>query len=332
MTLTGPDVKILQVHPTRLCNLRCVHCYSSSGPQERGKLGAPLLTQAVGDAAGLGYNVLSISGGEPFLYSGLEAVCREARQHKMLTTLVSNGTVITPRRLETIQGLVDMIAVSLDGRPERHNRMRGSSQAFHHMEEGLDALRGARIPFAFVFTLTSDSLVDLEWAADFALSQGAVMLQVHPVEEHGRACAEFSGQALADRQLGAAWMMVECLRESHRGKLVIHLDALNRYRLPDLPESAAGLTLGEIVSPLVIEDDGGVVPLRYGFPRHFAFGSLHTRTLADMAADWHYRRAQDFCDLYRDTLRRVRASNRMFANLYQLLAEEAAESNLVAIA
>lgn len=326
MTLTGPDIRILQIHPTRLCNLRCLHCYSSSGPEERDRLGAPLLIDAVRDAAALGYNVLSVSGGEPLLYAGLEALCREAQRHKMVTTLVSNGTLITPQKMQSLRGLLDMIAISLDGRPERHNRMRGAASAFQKMERGIEIVRQEGIPFALVFTLTQDSLADLEWAADYAVSQGAVMLQVHPVEQHGRACTELPGGALADRQLGAAWMAVECLRETHRGKLMIHLDALNRYRLPDSPGA------GGTVSPLVIEEDGTVVPLRYGFPRNLAFGSLHQRTLSAMAADWQRRHAAEFNELYRDTLRKVRASSRMFPNLYELLAQEATEHTLVAIA
>ncbi len=325
MTLTGPDVRILQIHPTRLCNLRCLHCYSSSGPLERGELGAPRLLHAVRDAAGLGYNVLSVSGGEPLLYSKLESVCSEAHLHKMIVTLVTNGTVITRRKMDALRGLVDMMAISLDGAPERHNRIRGSERAFQRMEKGLELVRQANIPFAFVFTLTMDNAPDLEWAADFAVKQGALMLQVHPMEEYGRACTDLPGQALSGHQMGTAWMVVECLREIHQGKLTIHLDALNRCQLPVSPGE------GETVSPLVIEEDGTVVPLRYGFPRAFAFGSLLTRTLAELVSDWKCRRAGAFCELYRETLRKVRVSDRMFVNLYELLSEEAGAGRLVAV-
>src|SRR5579862_8026021 len=148
MTLTGPDIRILQIHPTRLCNLRCLHCYSSSGPRERGELGAPLLLQAIADAATLGYNVLSVSGGEPLLYGNLRALCEEAHRHQMLATLVTNGTVITAQKLYELRGSIDMIAISLDGAPERHNHIRGSSQAFQRMENGLELIRRAQVPFA----------------------------------------------------------------------------------------------------------------------------------------------------------------------------------------
>jgi MoaA/NifB/PqqE/SkfB family radical SAM enzyme len=45
----------LQVHPSRRCNLRCRHCYTASGPGERGALDVATLAGAMRDAAGLGY-------------------------------------------------------------------------------------------------------------------------------------------------------------------------------------------------------------------------------------------------------------------------------------
>ena len=161
-----------------------------------------------------------------------------------------------------------------------HVRARGAQTT----EQRLAVVRESGIPFALVFSLTSTSLADLEWAAEFATAQGAAMLQVRP-----------SGE-LTDEQMATAWMMVECLSDLQRGKLVIHLDSVNRYSLPTEPGDLASWKqdlerearyLGEIVSPLVIEDDGTVSPLRYGFPRRFAFGNLKNEALAqnDRAVD-----------------------------------------------
>ena len=36
--------RFLQVHPTRRCNLRCLHCYSESGPDRRDELPLAYLT------------------------------------------------------------------------------------------------------------------------------------------------------------------------------------------------------------------------------------------------------------------------------------------------
>lgn len=344
MTLTGPDIRVLQIHPTRFCNMRCVHCYSSSGPEEQSRLSVPLLEETVGHAARLGYNMLSISGGEPLLYPGLHAICEEAHRQKMIVTLVTNGTMLNESGAASLAGIVDGIAISLDGAPARHNRMRGLPRAFQMMQRRLRFLRREGIPFGFVFTLTRHNLSELEWAADFATAQGASTLQVHPIEEYGRALAEPDLQSLSDQEMATACLVVDCLRSIHRGRLIIQFDALHRNSLPVEPEEVArwksGLDrghrfLGEIVSPLVVEDNGAVVPLRYGFPRHFGMGNLHDGNLSELANEWARRRSGAFCDVYRRALLQVRTSRDRFFNMYQLIAEEAAAQSprkLVAIA
>ena len=60
---TGDKYRVVQIHPTRRCNLRCLHCYSVSAPEERDQLPVPLLLDAVADAAAEGYAVASFFGG-----------------------------------------------------------------------------------------------------------------------------------------------------------------------------------------------------------------------------------------------------------------------------
>ena len=132
-------------------------------------------------------------------------------------------------------------------------------------------------------------------------------------------------------------MMIECLSELQRGKLVIHFDAVNRYGLPiepsDLNSWLSDLQretryLGEVVSPLVIEEDGRISPVRYGFHPHFAFGNLHEQSLATAVENWVEGRAAEFCDLYSKVLRQTRAADRMFGDLYEMLAQAASDVRL----
>ena len=68
---------IIQLHPTRRCNLRCLHCYSLSGPEARDVLSETTLAETLTDARAQGYAVASFSGGEPVLYPGLGHLLRE---------------------------------------------------------------------------------------------------------------------------------------------------------------------------------------------------------------------------------------------------------------
>jgi MoaA/NifB/PqqE/SkfB family radical SAM enzyme len=181
------------VHPTRRCNLRCLHCYSDSGPEQRGGLDSPRLCEALEDAAAEGFTVAGFSGGEPLLYEPLETMLDHARSCGLITTVTSNGMLLTERRLDSLAGRIDLLAISLDGVPESHNQMRAHPRAFETMAKRLKALRRSGIPFGFIFTLTQHNVNELDWVAGFAKEQGAGLLQIHPLEDAGRARTRLRG-------------------------------------------------------------------------------------------------------------------------------------------
>ena len=319
MNLHIPDVRILEVHPAPWSNLRS-SCQPSSTLEERKDLGLPLLLHAIADAAHLGYNFLNVAGVEPLSYRGLPALCREAHRHGMLTSTITGSAALTASQLEWLRFSVDLLGVEIFGKGAGRISRRRSPRAVQTAEQRLAVVRNSGIPFAIVFPLTAASLAELEWAAEFAAVQGAAILQVRPSKK------------LSDEQMATAWMMVECLIELQRGKLAIHLDAVNRYNLPTEPADLASWRrdverearyLGEIVSPLVIEDDGTVTPLRYGFPRRFAFGNLRQERLAKMTERWIESQTGAFCQVYGTVLQKARTADRMFGDLHGMLSQEA---------
>ena len=237
----------------------------------------------------------------------------------MLTSMISRSMALTAPQLEWLRFSIDLLGVEVEGRTPRRNRRGRAPRGVQTAEQRLAVVRESGIPFAIVFPLTPASLAELEWAAEFAAAQGAAMLQVRPSAE------------LTDEQMATAWMMVECLCELQRGKLVIHLDAVNRYSLPTEPGDLASWKqdlerearyLGEIVSPLVIEADGTVAPLRHGFPRRFAFGNLQKDGLATMTERWIETQSGAFCEVYGTVLHKARTADRMFGDLVQMLSLE----------
>lgn len=326
MTLTGPDLRVLQVHPGRGCNLRCLHCYSSSAPEEREWLDPALLCRAVTDSEGLGYNMLSVSGGEPLLYGGLTELLAEAHQRGMLTSLVTNGMLLNAARLDALKRYLDVIAISIDGAPERHNRMRAHPRAFETMAAKLPALRDSGIPFGFVFTLSGANLHELEWAARFAAAQGALMLQVHPLEEVGRARETMRGGEPSPSTAALAWLIVKRLCEIWSGRLAILVDLFDRRQaaleLASLDRGACALS--NLISPLVIEADGTVSPLRYGFPRTWSLGNILEAPLAELAERWTAAESQSFTRLCRDAIGTPEDDDGFpFVNIYETITRRA---------
>jgi MoaA/NifB/PqqE/SkfB family radical SAM enzyme len=326
----GPGV--LQVHPTQACNLRCRHCYSSSGPEEHAGLSVAALRDTIADAAAEGYVALSVSGGEPLLYPGLTDLLVEARQRGLAISVTTNGTLLDARRLDFLRGRVDLLSISLDGVPESHDRMRASEGAFAAMEGRLEGVREAGLPFGFLFTLTRTNAHELGWLADFAAGQGARHLQIQPLAETGRAAAALHGDAPDDFETAFAWVAAMRLRESLRGRLRIHLDLLDRAALraglSAFPEGGPRGRLADLVTTLVVEADGTVAPLRHGFPRAFALGSLQEGRLRFLGERWRRgERSRAFADLCRRTIEELRApapAAMPFVNWHEEVARRAA--------
>lgn len=335
MAPTG-RARILQLHPSRRCNLRCLHCYSASSPEEHDQLDSELLQAAIADAAAEGYTVVSCSGGEPLLYKPLRTLLDQAHQCGMTTALTTNGMLLDERRLEQLHGAIDLIAISLDGIPASHNRMRASERAFEQMVARLEGLRSSAIPFGFIFTLTQYNLNELEWVARFAIEQGARLLQIHPLEETGRAFATLRGGRPDAVEAAFAYLEVLRVQALAQGKLHVQLDLADRELLRSQPDKvfAAELAaqaqeapLAELLSPLIIEADGMVVPIQYGFARAYALGNLRDGDLRSHAARWRREQLPGFRALCRKVYDETTSAQGLpFFNWYEAIARTAASA------
>lgn len=332
MAFAGPDLRVLHLHPARRCNLECLHCYSESGPAERESIAPEVAVAVVASAARLGYTMLSVSGGEPLMYPGLWAILDEARRAGMIRAIVTNGVSLTASIAARLRDSAAVVAVSLDGRPERHNHLRHHPTAFARMEQGLATLRAHRVPFALLCSVSADSLAELEWAAAYAVEQGASTLQIHPIEPAGRA-ALLPHDRTPDETALKAYLIAARLRQIWHGRLQIDIDIADLEpfaRADDAPAACGSLVadddLSAVVSPLVIEPSGDVVPLRYGFSRAFAIGNIHDAPLEQLARGWLGAHARSFVALARGALAAAAREACPFGNPYEIIANAARHS------
>ena len=263
------------------------------------------------------------------MYRPLADLLAHAHIHHMRTLVTTNGTLNDRRHLEPLVGHLDLLAVSLDGPPAEHDQMRARTGAFAAMSERLNALRESGIPFGFLFTLTQFNVHHVQWAVDFALEQGAVLLQIHPLEGSGRALSLLD--AVPDAVEGAyALLEVERLRPTVQGRLRLQVDLASRPALAAaaLAVEAAGqqtqLPLGQMLSPLVVEPDGRCVPLEYGFPDQFSLGDVTRQPLRNLAEAWKSLRLADFHRLCEGVLAKLSSQDAaLVTNWYTELASAA---------
>ena len=280
---------VLQVHPTRRCNIACAHCYSVSGPTAREELPLELLSGCLDDAVRLGYRQLAVSGGEPLLYRSLPDLLARARELGMVTTITSNGMLLTGRRWDPIAALVDVLAISIDGTPKEHDLIRRCDGAFARTTANLEVVRSSRTPFGFIFTLTQHNAGSLDFVVRLAAAEGARSVQVHPLTLVGRA-AETMPLARPD-EIELATALCEAAILGNELGVVVHVDAitsdqLREHRCSLVPRRPV-TDLAAVAPVLIVDADGTVIPLTHDVSHSLRLGSLAEACgLAALADRW----------------------------------------------
>jgi len=288
---SGPTgvAPVLQVHPSRRCNLACGHCYSASGPHVDESVPKGLLLGAIRDAASLGYRQLAVSGGEPLLSPDLPAILKRARSLEMTTSITTNGLLLgQSRRWERIAHLVDVVAISIDGTEEEHDALRGREGAYAQTVRNFAALRATGTPFGLITTLTQYNAGSLESVVRLAAAEGARSVQVHPLTLIGRA-AEGMGDSRPDAiELTAA--IIEARRLGAELGVAVHVDALTTDQLVlyrgDLVPAFPTRSVTDLAPVLIVEADGNVRPLTHELPDSMLVGSLHRAPLRALLKAW----------------------------------------------
>jgi MoaA/NifB/PqqE/SkfB family radical SAM enzyme len=274
----------IQIHPTRKCNLACLHCYSSSGPGFKEMLDIKALKRFLEYAYQHGFNNISVSGGEPFLYNGLEELFKYSRSLGYQNTMASNGMLLQSERNQRILEYVDLIAISLDGPEELHDKIRGQRGAFARMLKGVDVLKSLNKAFGFIHTVTSESWDKLLWLGEFAHTSGAKLLQLHPLEMYGRAKEQLVEMSIDDTLAHQTFILAHYLKSKYADTMVVQLDLLHRDYLEEFPqivncferECAKKGRISNLLDTIIIEETGRVLPIAYGVASKYVIGNVHS--------------------------------------------------------
>ena len=125
------------------CNLRCLHCASSLGPDARraDELDTPRAVRLTEELAELGCEYAVLSGGEPLLRQDWPVLARSFRSHGVTVGMISNGILLDVPTAKAVKASgVSVVAVSVDGLEATHDRIRQREGAFR---AALRALRNA---------------------------------------------------------------------------------------------------------------------------------------------------------------------------------------------
>ncbi|HOI74280.1 MAG TPA: 12,18-didecarboxysiroheme deacetylase [Syntrophales bacterium] len=148
---------------TRRCNLKCIHCYSSSrNIPYRDELTTEEGKALIADLASFGSPVILFSGGEPLIRKDLPELAQFAVDRGMRAVISTNGTLLTPERIRTFRAIgLSYIGVSLDGLKETHDFFRGVPGTFERTIRGIRDSRDAGIKVGVRFTVNRHNVKDV---------------------------------------------------------------------------------------------------------------------------------------------------------------------------
>ncbi len=159
---------------TNRCNLRCAHCYQSSGAHAaRDELTRDEKFDLVDQMAAEYVAMVAFAGGEPTISRDLLPVARRCRDHGMHMSVATNGTTMTPRLAADLADAgVRYVEISLDSiQPARHDAFRGQPGMWQRTVAGMKtvvAQEGLRLGIAMcVHRGNIDEVTDmLQFAVD----------------------------------------------------------------------------------------------------------------------------------------------------------------------
>ncbi len=282
-----PD-RTVHLHPAARCNLACKHCYSNSNPQASDQLSLEVLKPALAQLRSEGYEVLSLSGGEPMLYRDLAELTAHARALGFRVVAISNGFRMNARFQHLIDGF-DGMAISFDGGREVHNKVRCNPRAYDLALQGLEYLAKSGKPVAAAYTVSKESIADIPAFVDQAAAIGVRAVQLRPLVMAGRATSDYTDVALNAADRHRLWLIGETLASAYAGEIAVHTDlapardiAANRDAFDAVLQGCAP-TLSDLANPLVITPQGKMLPYTYDFPQDFSLG--HVSDLAKGRTD-----------------------------------------------
>ena len=123
------QIPSVNFHLWKPCNMRCGFCFATfqdigQDTLPKGHLPREDSLAVVEALAAAGFHKINFAGGEPTLCPWLPDLIRRARELKLTTSIVTNGSRVTREWMDRVEGCLDWVAVSIDTvDPEKMRRM-----------------------------------------------------------------------------------------------------------------------------------------------------------------------------------------------------------------
>ena len=250
--MENTKVQAVSWNITRLCNLKCTHCYLPAGFVDTSELtngnfhlsdiqnsheysrdaelSQSQCFRVIDEIAEINPHILLIlTGGEPLLRPDILEISKYASDTGFLVVMGTNGVLLNDEVVEKMQGHgVTGAGISLDSiQPTNHDRFRGMEGAWKATMNGVEALKRAQLDFLVQTSVTQWNYDEIPEIVEFAYQLGAKVLNLYFLVRTGR------GKTVMDITPAQYEKMLETLfklQAAYAGKMLIAAKCVPHYK------------------------------------------------------------------------------------------------------
>lgn len=261
---------------TYKCNLRCKHCFTSSGVERTEELTTDEKLKLVEQLAELGVERVSIAGGEPFASKDIYKFVQKCNRENIDVSISTNATLLNDETIDKINNLeIKNITVSFDGGTEKSMDFIRGRGTYKKAIDGLKILNEKyNKPYSIKTTLMKNNIQEIEELIKLAIKYNCNTIKFNCVREDGRAVENKDDVILSQYEYIEVVKNIEKLRKKYETKIKIRAP-LNIFACDDdyefIPELGFGCFAGK--ESICIDPLGNVKPCSH-YPKEFICGNV----------------------------------------------------------
>src|SRR5688572_12044274 len=249
------------------------------------------------------YSVLHFPGQETSHNDNFKELLKFTNTAGYYNSVTTDGILQNLEQNQEILQYVNLVTLRLDGKKEEHNYIRNNPAAFDQTLGVLEVLKSQKVQFGIIHHLHNEPKNTLKWICDFAKELKAKMVQLVPVDKSG-AKTIYHHMELSDELRHKFFVLYHFYKLKHQDDFDLQLDLLHRNIVLQYPQLAYQYVYEDICDSnfyreLIIDEEGFVLPVAYGFPRRLALGNIYEYiSLKEMMSRYHAEKLQQLKNIY----------------------------------
>jgi len=173
---------------TKMCNLRCPHCYLDAGKKAENELTTSECFALIDEMRALGTEMLILTGGEPLLRKDIYDIATYASERGIWVVMGTNGVLVTDKVVHRMMECgVKGVGISIDSMdPEKHDGFRGGPKSWEYSVRALEICRAYGLEVLVQTTITESNYHEIPQLIDFAREKGAWSFNLYFLVQTGR--------------------------------------------------------------------------------------------------------------------------------------------------